>query len=64
MNKHRQSTNRTSSDIPIHTSDWTDLLITRPEPFVFDIKPRDAHKAKMVQIMFEEAVQQSPDIAI
>jgi hypothetical protein len=33
------------ADIPVHTFDWTDLLITRLEVFVFDIKPRDAYKA-------------------
>jgi hypothetical protein len=51
------------TDIPVHTFDWTDLLITRPEVFVFDIKPRDAYKAQKIQSMYEEAVVESPDIA-
>ena len=52
------------ADIPVHTFDWTDLLITRPEVFVFDIKPRDEHKAKMLETMFEDAKRMSPDLAI
>jgi hypothetical protein len=51
-------------DIPVHTFDWTDLLITRPEPFVFDIKPRDAYKAQKIQSMYEEGLAQSPDLAV
>ena len=48
----------------MHTFDWTDLLITRPEPFVFDIKPRDAYKAQKIQSMYEEGLAQSPDLAV
>jgi hypothetical protein len=53
-----------SIDIPVHTFDWTDLLITRPEVFVFDIEPRDAYKAHKTQSMFEEAVIESPDLEV
>ncbi|EUC35508.1 hypothetical protein COCCADRAFT_35011 [Bipolaris zeicola 26-R-13] len=56
--------NKIGVDIPVHVTDWTDLLITRPRPFVFDIKPRDEHKAKLVDTMFEEAVMESADVAI
>jgi hypothetical protein len=48
----------------VHTFDWTDLLITRPEVFVFEIKPRDEYKAQKIQLMFEEAVAESPDLAV
>jgi hypothetical protein len=51
-------------DIPVHTVDSTDLLITRPEPFVFDIKPRASLKAQKIQSMFEEALVESPDLAV
>jgi len=40
------------------------LLITRPEVFVFDIKPRDAHKEKKLVAMYEEALVEHPDLAI
>ncbi|KAI4960765.1 hypothetical protein J4E86_002390 [Alternaria arbusti] len=56
--------NKIGIDIPIHTEDWTDLLITRPEVFVFDIKPRDAHKEKKLVAMYEEALVEHPDLAI
>jgi hypothetical protein len=40
------------------------LLITRPEVFVFDIKPRDELKEKKLVSMFEEALAAHPDLAI
>ena len=40
------------------------MLITRPEVFVFDIKPRDEYKEKKLVTMFEEALAAHPDLAI
>jgi len=60
----RRSNADITTDIPIHTEDWTDLLITRPEVFVFDIKPRDAYKEKKLVAMYEEALVEHPDLAI
>lgn len=40
------------------------MLITRPEVFVFDIKPRDAYKEKKLVNLFEEALAKHPDLAI
>jgi len=52
------------SDIPVHFFDWTDLLITRPESFVFDLKPRDAGKAEKLKLMYEDAIKGDPSIEI
>ena len=60
----RRSNADITTDIPIHTEDWTDLLITRPEVFVFNIKPRNEVKEKKLVSMFEEALAAHPDLAI
>lgn len=60
----RKDLTNSEVDIPVHTFDWTDLLITRPEVFVFDIKPRDAYKAKLIDTMYEEGLLESPDLAV
>jgi hypothetical protein len=48
----------------VHTFDWTDLLITRPAVFLFDIKPRNEYKAKLVDNMFEEALAKHSDLSV
>ncbi len=48
----------------MHFADWTDLLITRPATFLFDIKPRNEHKARLIKKMYEEGLAAHPDLAV
>lgn len=51
-------------EIPVHWNNFTDLLITRPEPFVFDIKPRNEKRAAQIEEYYQEAVRNDPHMAM
>lgn len=51
-------------EIPVHWNNFTDLLITRPEPFVFDIKPRSKKRAAQIEEYYQEALRNDPHVAM
>lgn len=51
-------------DVPVHWNSFTDLLITRPEPFVFNIEARNEKRAAQIEELYKEAAELDPSLRI
>lgn len=49
--------------IPANPTDFSELLITRPEPFAFDIVPRSEKKALQIEENFQDAMRNDPHLS-